>query len=182
MKSKAQWMFAFLIGLLALSTAACIVAGPPAQPSPAYQTPQVTRIVTQIVIPAPTYTQPPTPTKTPYPTPTLEWDPFSAPIYFPNVGCAASRLQLGGMAFVALTDANTRLYYDKEPFEDPGIRKLDYGEKMQIIDGPWCFERNLVWKVYMVADKRVGHVIEGDGKVYWILPLSPAEPTPNRDD
>ena len=172
---------------LALFVSACVVSGgPPAPSTQAGPTYFLTQYVTQIVATAPTSTLQPTSTSTPWPTPTLEWDPFAAPVTFPRVGCAGSRLSVGAMAFVAWVDARTRLYSTADTLDDPGMRNLVVGEKLQVIDGPSCAyvnnNRQLMWKVYMLADKLTGFAMEGDGNTYWILPLSPKEPTPNIDD
>jgi hypothetical protein len=184
-KSRSAFMAAWgglVLLSLAMLASACVVSGPsPAPSSQAGPTYFLTQFVTQVVATAPTPTPEPTLTKTPWPTPTLEWDPYSAPVSYPLTGCTGSRLHLGGMAFVAITDAVARLYFPYSPptIEDnPGIRSLQVGEIMHITGGPWCENKLLIWQVYMLSDKKEGLVVEGDGNTYWILPMSPKEPTP----
>lgn len=179
---KLLWVATAFVSL-ALIASACIAAGQPAAPASSVEpTYYITRFVTQIIATQPTYTPYPTLTPSPWPTPTLKWDPFAAPIYFPDTGCAASRLQKGGMAFVAQTDAAiTRLFSSPEIADNPGMRPLVTGEKLYIFDdenSPWCENKMLIWLAYALSDQKQGFVVEGDGKTYWLLPMSPAEPTP----
>ncbi len=171
-------IFLLLIGF-GFFAAACVGGGAPPPANQAAPTYFVTQYVTQIVATVPTSTPEPEPTSTPWPTPTLEWDPFAVPVSFPLVGCPGSRLQVGGMAFVAMTDSVAYLYSTYDTDDDPGMRKLVNGEKMYIMDGAWCStQRKVMWQVYMLSDQRIGFVAEGDGNIYWLLPLSPKEPTP----
>jgi hypothetical protein len=139
-----------------------------------YPTVVVKKIITQIVA---------TPTVTPEPPPeqkeyvavsasTDNWDPFSAPIYYPIQGCAASRLHEGDVAFVANGGGTIGVHYSKDVGYAPIWRTLAAGELIDILKGPWCAEGNLVWKV-ATADSYVGFVAEGNGTTYWLLPMPP---------
>lgn len=181
--SKILWVATALLGVT-LFISACVVSGqPPAPASPANPTYFITQYVTQVVATAPTSTPDPTVTPSPWPTPTLEWDPFAVPIYFPDTGCAGSRLQKGGMAFVAQTNASiTRIFSHPVVEDNPGMRDLVAGEILYIMDGTWCENRMLIWQIYAMSDGKQGYVVEGDGNQYWLLPMSPSEPTPKIKD
>lgn len=169
---------------LALFASACVASGqPPAPASQANPTYFITQYVTQVVATAPTSTPDPTLTPSPWPTPTLEWDPFSAPVHYPLTGCAGSRIQKGGMAFVAQTNAAiTKIFSSPSPEDNPGMRPLLVGEILYIMDGAWCENKMLIWQVYAMSDKKIGFVVEGDGMTYYLLPMSPSEPTPKIKD
>ncbi|MBN2548019.1 MAG: hypothetical protein JXB15_02590 [Anaerolineales bacterium] len=140
----------------------------------------VTEVVIQVVATSPPPTATPQPTPTPYPTAPAAWDPISAPIYYPQVGCVASRLHILDVAFVASVSTPVRLYRSKDVFEDPGVRELALGELVTILDGPWCNMDWIIWKVE-ASDGEKYFVPEGNGEIYWLLPLNPFVPsaTPN---
>ncbi|MBN1147340.1 MAG: hypothetical protein JXA78_08790 [Anaerolineales bacterium] len=101
------------------------------------------------------------------------WDPLSAPIYYPIIGCVASRLYVGDRAFVAYGADNNSIYQSQEIGDAPIFRHLYPGEIMEIIDGPFCERGAVVWQVFALIDEQVGFVAEGNGEVYWLLPLPP---------
>jgi hypothetical protein len=171
---------AVLLVCLALLVSACVASSqPPAPASQANPTYYITQYVTQVVATAPTSTPDPTLTPTPWPTPTLEFDPFSVPVHYPLTGCAGSRILKGGMAFVAQTNAAiTKIFSSPSPEDNPGMRPLVVGEILYIMDGAWCENKMLIWQVYALSDSLVGFVVEGDGVNYYLLPMSPKEPTP----
>jgi hypothetical protein len=143
-------------------------------PAPTAQpTVWVTTFVTQIIATVPSPTASPLPTTTPFPTATLEWDPYSVPIYYPLAGCPASRLKKGDRATVASLDRPWRISFTEEVLSDPGIRDLTLGETLKIDDGPWCIQGYVVWKIIADSDKTEGFVAEGNGDEYWLLPLPP---------
>jgi hypothetical protein len=164
-----------VIGLsLFLFVPACLSVAPQATQSVqvVYPTIVITQYVTQVVA---------TPTITPIPPPTSAvkqapstvntgWDPFTVQIYYPLVGCVASRLHEGDVAFVA--NAGVDLYNTKDTGYSPTYRKLLPGEMVDITKGPWCTNGALVWKVG-TADGLAGFVPEGDGNTYWLLPMPP---------
>jgi len=137
----------------------------------------VTQVVVEVVatLPPPTATQVPSPTVALY-QPAPGWNPASAPIYYPLAGCVASRLHLGDTAFVATLGAYSRLYLTKDIFNDPGTRSLVLGEQFMIVDGPWCDRDILIWKL-KTKEKDIFYTPEGNGEVYWLLPLNPYIPT-----
>jgi hypothetical protein len=137
-----------------------------------YPTVVITQYITQVVA---------TPTITPTPLPTTVskqassvvntgWDPFTVQIYYPIVGCVASRLYEGDVAFVA--NDGVDLYNTKDTGYSPIYRKLNPGEMVDIVKGPWCSSGSIVWKVG-TADGLEGFVPEGNGETYWLLPMPP---------
>jgi hypothetical protein len=54
----------------------------------------------------------------------------------------------------------------------PIWRHLEAGEAMDIVKGPWCDQGSIIWKV-ATADGYVGFVPEGNGQIYWLLPMPP---------
>jgi hypothetical protein len=181
MKTKMTLAHLVLLSLV-LFSAACTGSGETATAAVQTAEPTVwlTTFVTQIVatVPSPTPTLIPTPTIPPTIPPA--WDPWALPIYFPIIDCVASRLHKGDMAFVAGIGQHSRLFATKQIFDDPGRRELQMGETLQIIGGASCSGGWLVWEAYMVADRKRGFVVEGNGDVYWLLPLSPTVPTPKK--
>lgn len=140
-------------------------------------TTHVTQIVATSLPPPPTQI----PTSTPWPTATLDWDPWAVPIYYPLFNCSGSRLHIGDMAFVGSLSLPIKISLTNQVFYDPGIRDLEHGETMQVIDGPDCVDGYVVWRVFTSNDGIEGYVPEGDGEQYWLFPLSPTFPTPDRD-
>jgi hypothetical protein len=153
---------------------------PPTVESTLEPTIWITQVVTQIVATAPSPTPTQIPTSTQLPTATLEWDPFSAPLYYPVTDCAASRLKKGDMAFVGNLAGDPRISLTDQVFADPGIRNLVMGEYLQITSNPVCEQDTLIWEARAISDDTVGFVKEGDGDTYWLFPASPAIPTPRR--
>jgi hypothetical protein len=137
----------------------------------------VTQVVEYVVATLPPSTSTPVPSPTSAPVHSTTWDPFSAPVYYPVVGCVASRLHIGDVAFVAQVDRPAFLYYYKEIAGDPGVRQLQTGEHLEITKGPWCSDGSLVWQV-RAGDKHQYFAVEGDGEIYWLLPLAPFVPSP----
>jgi hypothetical protein len=139
----------------------------------------ITQVATQIVVPtAPTYTPQPPPTATPAAVsiPTGGWDPFSVPIYYPIIGCAASRLHLGDTAIVANSGhPKVGIYKYKEWDFEPNLYQPPLGTELEIVDGPWCHEGWLFWQVEQLNTSEnleiVGYMPEGDGEEYFLLPL-----------
>jgi hypothetical protein len=137
-----------------------------------YPTVLITQYVTQVVA-TPTITPTPLPTSASNPQPAAVntgWDPFTVEIYYPIVGCVASRLHEGDVAFVA--NQGVDLYNSKDTGYSPVYRKLAAGEMVDIIKGPWCSAGAVIWKVG-TADGLEGFVPEGDGETYWLLPMPP---------
>lgn len=139
----------------------------------------VTQYITQVVATSPPATLTPVPTFTPVSPPAFSgWDPLAQPIYYPLIGCHASRLHVGDRAFVAYVSGVAGLYRGKNIYYDPLIRKPVPGEIIEIIDGPWCRQNVLIWQVKVLADETEAFMPEGDGKEYWLLPMQPFTPTP----
>jgi hypothetical protein len=137
-----------------------------------YPTIVITQYVTQVVA-TPTNTLPPPSTQAVAATQVLNvgWDPFSAPIYYPIIGCVASRLHEDDVAFVA-NAGSEGIHWSKDIGYAPIYRKLIPGELMDIDKGPWCSNGAIIWKV-ITADGYTGFVPEGDGNVYYLLPMPP---------
>jgi hypothetical protein len=137
---------------------------------------RIVQVVTQIVITPTPLPATPAPTNTAAPAPKVGWDPLSVPIYYPLIGCVASRLHKQTWAFVAY-GMSVSFYSDKDIRYGPELRKLAPGESVYIVGGPWCYYNSLVWKA-VDTDLKEGFVVEGDGNVYSILPLGPSKPSP----
>jgi len=180
--AEKRWLKGLSILLvLVFAVSACAVEEP--QTDPAAQNVQpivvITNVVTQIVA---------TPTVTPVPPPEEKtipvvnpvssggWDPFSLPIYYPLQGCSASRLHPGDVAFVGNGAGVIGIHYSSDIGYAPIFRHLNAGEVIDIVDGPWCENGTLVWKV-ATADKYLGFTPEGDGSTYWLLPMPPTTET-----
>jgi len=171
---KRELALALLSLSLFLFIPACLTVGPRAtQPvQVVYPTVVITQYVTQIVA-TPTITPTPLPTPNVSPTPdfvNISWDPYAVPIYYPVVGCVASRLHEEDVAFVA--NDGLSLSTSKDILYAPAVRELEPGEMVRIDKGPWCMSGMLIWKV-KTADNESGFVPEGNGETYWLLPLAP---------
>ena len=139
----------------------------------------VTQFITQVVATSPPATLTPVPTYTnAAPRVSSGWDPLAQPIYYPLIGCYASRLYVGDRAFVANVSGVAGFYRGKDIFYDPIIRRPAAGEIVEITDGPWCRRNVLIWEVMINADGSTAFMPEGDGKEYWLLPMQPYTPTP----
>jgi hypothetical protein len=137
-----------------------------------YPTIVITQYITQVVA-TPTITPPPPPTSISNQTPSVVnvgWDPFTVQIYYPIVGCVASRLHEGDVAFVA--NEGVDLLQSKDIGFSPIYRTLVTGEMVDITKGPWCSSGTLIWKV-TTAEGEDGFAAEGDGEIYWLLPMPP---------
>jgi hypothetical protein len=168
-------VFALIVIVLTMSlfVPACMAIQPQAtQPvQVVYPTIVITQYVTQVVA---TTTITPTPLPTsPNQTPSVVnvgWDPYTVAIYYPIVGCVASRLHEKDVAFIA--NAGVDLYVSKDIVYSPSIRKLAPGEMVDITKGPWCSNGTLIWKV-TTSDGAEGFAPEGNGETYWMLPMPP---------
>jgi hypothetical protein len=137
-----------------------------------YPTIVITQYITQVVA-TPTITPPPPPTSASNQTPSVVnvgWDPFTVQIYYPIAGCVASRLHVGDVAFVAYEGVD--LLQSKDIGFSPIFRTLVSGEMVDVNKGPWCSSGSLIWKV-TTAEKEDGFAAEGNGEIYWLLPMPP---------
>jgi hypothetical protein len=167
-----------LILLMLLGSMIWLAAGcgtlPQEAAAPANLNPTV--IVVQYVTQVVATVTPSPPTATPLPPTALPvktgYDPFDAPIYYPLMGCpVASRIRVGDRVFVANNRGGTLgLHFSANVGYAPIFRKLSPGEILDVIDGPYCRTQSLVWEV-IASDGRHGFVSEGNGEVYWLLPL-----------
>lgn len=162
---------ALLAGLM-LALAGCAGAATPAQPviNPTIVIVQyVTQVVATITPAPPVATPVPATQKPPAST---GFDPYSVQPYFPLKGCAvASRLSVGDMAYVAIGQEQFGIHYSRDVGFSPIARKLVPGEILYIIDNATCNRNGLVWKVLADSDDTIGFVLEGNGEVYWLMPL-----------
>jgi hypothetical protein len=172
---KTKGLALAVIGLsLFLFVPACLSVAPQSTQAVqvVYPTIVITQYVTQVVA---------TPTITPTPLPAsasnqtlsvvqVGWDPFTVEIYYPIVGCVASRLHGGDVAFIA--NGGVDLIQSKDIGYSPVTRKLTPGEMVDITKGPWCSGGNLIWKV-ATAEGEEGFASEGNGDTYWLLPMPP---------
>lgn len=182
LKKKTAWSM-LVVGLV-LVAYGCTSATPNQPVQIVYPTVIITQYVTQVV--ATVTPQGPVPTPAP-PTPrpvSVGFDPYSVPIYYPLMFCpVASRLHVGDKAFVAYGADKLGLHQSADIGYAPIWRKLVPGEVLDVIDGPYCMRKALAWEV-LTEDEKVGYVAEGDGEVYWLLPLgepverSKLKPTP----
>lgn len=165
-----------LVSSLMVFVSACIgsVAQSPQQPQVIYPTVVITQFVTQVVA---TPTTAPTVAPKPVvqaaaPVTTGGWDPMSVPIYYPLRGCVASRIHEGDVAFVANNAGGLGIHYSKDVHYSPIFRNLESGELIDIVKGPWCNEGTIIWKA-ATDEGYIGFVAEGNGSVYWLLPMGP---------
>jgi hypothetical protein len=159
---------------LVLFIPACLSVAPRSTQSVqvVYPTVLITQYITQVVA-TPTITPPPPPTLAANQTPSVVnvgWDPFTVEIYYPVIGCVASRIHEGDIAFVA--NGSVDLLQSKDIGYSPVYRTLEPGEMVDITKGPWCSNGSLIWKV-ATAEGEVGFVPEGNGETYWLLPMPP---------
>ena len=166
-------IFIALLGSITWLAASC---GTPQQQAAASQNLNPTVVIVQYVTQVVATVTPAPPTATALP-PTAApirtgFDPFSVPIYYPLMGCpVASRIHVGDRVFVANNrDGTLGLHYSANVGYAPIFRKLTAGEILDVIDGPYCRTQSLVWEV-IASDGRLGYVSEGNGEVYWLLPL-----------
>ncbi len=152
----------------------------PSQAQVVYPTVVIVQYVTQVVAtvtPAPpSAPAPAAATATPVPANfTINgFDPFAQPLYYPIKGCqVASRLHAGERAFVASGASKLGLHASAEIGYAPIFRKLEPGEILDIIGGPYCQRLSLVWQV-VASDGQKGFVAEGDGNETWLLPYGEA--------
>jgi hypothetical protein len=128
----------------------------------------VTQVVATVTPAPPTATALP-PTAAPA---RIGFDPYTVPIYFPLKGCQiASRLHIGDRATVGNTRSGTLgLHMSANIGDAPLFRKMNPGEVIEVIGGPFCRDGSLVWEVLIGEDEH-GYVAEGNGDNYWLLPL-----------
>jgi hypothetical protein len=138
----------------------------------------ITKVVTQVYVPTvPTSTPTPVPTGTPAPVMVSSgWNPYAVPIYYPIIGCSASRLHMGDTALIVYSGGRVGLYNKKEMDFNPIMKHPPAGSEVEIIGGPWCDGDTILWKV-LITESNVqaeGYFPEGNGEEYWLLPLAPA--------
>lgn len=167
-------LFTVAVIVLSLIVPACVSITPPSTEAVkiVYPTVVITQYITQIVAtPTITPTPPPyVPDLTPSAVVNIGWDPYMVEIYYPIVNCVASRLHEGDVAFVA--QSGVGLSVSKDLAYSPLVRKLAAGEMLDITKGPWCSSGSLIWKV-QTSEGEDGFVPEGDGELYWLLPMPP---------
>jgi len=177
-------LIATMVGLL-VATAGCAGVGSQAQPQVVYPTVVLVQYVTQVVAtvtpaaPAVAGAAAPqaaaavaavAPSSTPQTISIDGYYPLEEDIYYPLMGCqVASRLEVGEKAFVANGGGRLGLYQSQDIGYAPEYRKLEAGEVVDIIGGPYCERSSLVWQV-IGSDGTKGYTAEGDGNTYWLLP------------
>lgn len=173
-KNKPIRLIRIIPAAVILLLAACAPVGMDAQGaqnlSPTVVLVQYVTQVVATVTPAP-------PTLTPVP-PTAQpvmrtgYDPYSVKVYYPLMGCGvASRLHVGERAFVANNRKGTLgLHMSGNIGDAPIFRKLNPGEILDLVEGPYCQTGSLVWGVIDAEDQK-GFVAEGNGETYWLLPM-----------
>ena len=178
-KKRTGWAFLLIILCFTLIFTACVGTKSQITSTPQLVQPTVliTQFITQIVA-TPTITPIPAPTEvvpTTAPTRATGWDPFQVPIYYPIGGCVASRLHQGDVAFVANGGGVEGIHFSKDIGYAPIFRKLENGELVDIYRGPWCSNGSIIWRV-VTADKKIGFVEEGNGSIYYLLPMPEGTP------
>jgi hypothetical protein len=178
-KKRTGWALLILSLSLAFIFSACVGIKKPIPSTPQVIQPTVliTQFITQIVA-TPTITPTPAPTEVvPTTAPTLAtgWDPSQVPIYYPIGGCVASRLHTGDVAFVANGGGVEGIHFSKDIGYAPIFRKLENGELVDIYKGPWCSNGSIIWRV-VTSDKKIGFVEEGNGSVYYLMPMPEGTP------
>lgn len=138
-----------------------------------YPTVYVTQFITPVVATSLPGTPTPAPTATPGVSSSTAWDPFSVPVYYPLIGCSASRLHVEDRAFVASAGGRIGIYTRKNLAFEPTLYIPPAGTELIIIDGPYCNASVIFWQVMTPDEEIQGYMPEGDGNTYWLLPLPP---------
>ena len=175
-KAKKQMIPLILVTLFLVSTACSfsLFEELNATPQPPV-TIVVTKVITQIVpsTGTPIATDVPVGTLTPSPTvPPIAagtYDPYSVQIYYPIEGCPASRLHIGDRATVTIGGGPNAIRFGSDVRYDSIIGYAQEGERMLIVDGPWCYYNWIVWQVKTDGDF-AGYTPEGNGDEYWLIP------------
>lgn len=125
---------------------------------------EVTRQVTQV----PTATSAATPTRAP--TSTAAPTPEPA-IYYPISGCSPSRLHVGDLAMVTLDGGDNAIRFS-EDLDTPGniVGYAPAGMRIYIIEGPWCNNGWLVWKVQNMQGGE-GFTPESSPEAFFLAPI-----------
>jgi len=148
-----------------------------------YPTVYITQFVTQVVVtgqaPVAVAQSPAKETPIPVAQNSTAFNPFSVQIYYPLVGCSASRLHLGDQASIQYSDRQIGLYHYKSLAFEPDLRYLPVGMEVNITDGPYCNENVIFWKVQSPDKQVFGFYPEGNGDTYWMLPTGPSVSTPD---
>jgi len=127
-KDKKRLAILVAIVSMVLLFTACTGTQAPAEVQVVYPTVYVTQYVTQVVATAPASSlstaQPvvETPAPTEVQPQAVSWDPFSAEIYYPMLGCSASRLHVGDDAFISYSGGLIGLYRYKNLSFEPTLR------------------------------------------------------------
>jgi serine/threonine protein kinase len=177
-KPPSVWIWAGLAGFVVIVFGILAVSPPPSglplATVPPYnpRTPTIYQSPTQV--PANTTAPGPRSTATPIVpanTRTSAITPTPAE-YKPLDNCAVSRLRVGDRAMISLTEGRNsiRTTPDTHPTNNT-IGYAEPGELVDIIDGPVCNYGWVLWKVHTQKDL-TGWTPEGDGKVYWLIPVS----------
>jgi len=172
-KTSRKWALTtiLLFGLLII-TLGCLFVGAqnPTVSSPSPTVSLATQIVTEVIPPTSTPTSiPSTLVSTPTSIATATFDPFSEGIYYPIKDCVASRLHVGDRAVVTIGGGPNAIRYGSDLHNDTIMGYAQEGERMLIVDGPWCSYGWLVWMV-QTDSGLTGFTPEGDGNEYWLLP------------
>jgi regulation of enolase protein 1 (concanavalin A-like superfamily) len=185
---KSTFLVFFLIFLVALM--AC-QAQPSVEPTPVFST--TTQLPAPIITstsPAtdvsesPTAVQPsltaiPTATETIMPSPTATPAPSATVIpltYETWNACPdtyASRVRVGILAFVSHNPPLANRIRNGPDTEEEVLGMIDPGQAMRVIEGPYCAQNLVWWRVEVVDSGLIGWTAEGDSGAYWLDPCSP---------
>ena len=138
-------------------------------------TPSITP--THAITPAftPSYTFAPTQTPAPAFTSTftvLAATPTPMGFYYPLPNCAGSRIHLGD--FVKLETNVDSVTIRSDPDTHPSDNKIGSivgNDRAEIIDGPVCNWKWILWKINRVSDGLIGWVPESNGTEFWLVPV-----------
>jgi len=93
-------------------------------------------------------------------------------VYYPLPNCAGSRIHVGDT--VKLEATVDFISIRSEPDTHPSnniIGRILPGNEAEIIDGPVCNWRWILWEVQRLPDGLTGWAAESDGHEFWIVPV-----------
>jgi serine/threonine-protein kinase len=152
-------------------------ASPSASPSSAL-VPSPAATITPIVIPSVTPGLVSTPSSTPSltsPASVSEAPPTvtglaAAPTWVPCPGTYPSRLHVGDHAYVSFDPPLANRVRRQPNNQSVVLGFLQPGEKMEILDGPVCYNNWIWWQVRSLESDLSGWTVEGDSTSYWLVP------------
>jgi serine/threonine-protein kinase len=111
----------------------------------------------------PSATEVPTLAPTASDTPNATWQPCP--------GTYPSRLHVGDRAFVSTDPPLPNRVRTQPNTDSPVLGFLQVGEKIEILEGPYCGGQWIWWRVRSLESSMAGWTAEGDQSNYWLVPL-----------